>query len=73
MTMIPSQGTAQIVFYVLVLLALTPLLGSYMARVYEGEHGAPGPLVRLRRARLLPAAAHVARTRSRTGSTTARA
>ena len=38
MTMIPSQGTAQIVFYVLVLLALTPLLGSYMARVYEGEH-----------------------------------
>src|SRR5690349_13463522 len=37
MTMITSQGTAQIVVYVLVLLALTPLLGSYMARVYEGE------------------------------------
>ena len=37
MTMITSQGTAQIVVYVLVLLILTPLLGSYMARVYEGE------------------------------------
>ncbi len=35
--MITSQGTAQIVVYVLVLLILTPLLGSYMARVYEGE------------------------------------
>jgi K+-transporting ATPase ATPase A chain len=38
MTMIPLQGTAQIVFYVLVLLAVTPILGSYMARVYEGEN-----------------------------------
>ncbi len=38
MTMIPFQGTAQIIFYVLVLLAVTPLLGSYMARVYEGEN-----------------------------------
>jgi two-component system, OmpR family, sensor histidine kinase KdpD len=38
MTMIPFQGTAQIVFYVVVLLALTPLLGGYMARVYEGEN-----------------------------------
>ena len=37
MTMIPLQGTAQIVFYVVVLLAVTPLLGSYMARVYEGD------------------------------------
>jgi potassium-transporting ATPase potassium-binding subunit len=37
MTMIPTQGTAQIIFYVVVLLALTPLLGSYMARVYEGD------------------------------------
>ncbi len=37
MTMITSQGTAQIAVYVLVLLILTPLLGSYMARVYEGE------------------------------------
>ena len=35
--MITSQGTAQIVVYVLVLLVLTPILGSYMARVYEGE------------------------------------
>ena len=38
MTMIPFQGTTQIVFYVLVLLLVTPLLGSYMARVYEGEN-----------------------------------
>jgi potassium-transporting ATPase potassium-binding subunit len=38
MTMIPLQGTAQIIFYVVVLLAVTPLLGSYMARVYEGEN-----------------------------------
>ena len=37
MTMITSQGAAQIVVYVVVLLILTPLLGSYMARVYEGE------------------------------------
>jgi K+-transporting ATPase ATPase A chain len=37
MTMITSQGTAQIIVYVLVLLILTPFLGSYMARVYEGE------------------------------------
>jgi potassium-transporting ATPase potassium-binding subunit len=36
-TMITSQGAAQIVVYVVVLLILTPLLGSYMARVYEGE------------------------------------
>ena len=36
--MIPFQGAAQIVFYVLVLLLVTPLLGSYMARVYEGEN-----------------------------------
>ncbi len=37
MTMIPAEGAAQIAFYVLVLLAVTPLLGSYMARVYEGD------------------------------------
>jgi K+-transporting ATPase ATPase A chain len=37
MTMITSQGAAQIVVYVGILLILTPLLGSYMARVYEGE------------------------------------
>jgi potassium-transporting ATPase potassium-binding subunit len=36
-TLIPTQGIAQIVFYVVVLLLLTPLLGSYMARVYEGD------------------------------------
>ena len=37
MTLVPTQGIAQVVVYVLVLLALTPLLGSYMARVYEGQ------------------------------------
>ena len=31
------QGWLQIAFYVVVLTALTPLLGSYMARVYQGE------------------------------------
>ena len=37
MTLIPTQGIAQIVFYVVVLLILTPPLGWYMAKVYEGE------------------------------------
>jgi K+-transporting ATPase ATPase A chain len=36
-TLIPTQGIAQIVFYVVVLLILTPPLGWYMAKVYEGE------------------------------------
>ena len=31
------QGWLQIAFYVVVLTALTPLLGAYMARVYQGE------------------------------------
>jgi K+-transporting ATPase ATPase A chain len=31
------EGWAQIVFYLVVLTALTPLLGGYMARVYQGE------------------------------------
>jgi potassium-transporting ATPase potassium-binding subunit len=38
MTMIPTEGVGQIVFYVIVLLAVTPLLGTYMAKVYEGEN-----------------------------------
>ena len=37
MTLPPFQGIAQIAVYVLILLALTPLLGSYMTRVYEGD------------------------------------
>ncbi len=37
MTLPPYQGIAQIIFYVLVLLAVTPLLGTYMAHVYEGD------------------------------------
>jgi potassium-transporting ATPase potassium-binding subunit len=32
------QGWLQIAFYIAVLTALTPLLGAYMARVYQGEH-----------------------------------
>ena len=31
------QGWAQIAFYLVVLTALTPVLGSYMARVYRNE------------------------------------
>jgi K+-transporting ATPase ATPase A chain len=37
MTLIPSQGIAQIAVYVIVLLALTPPLGIYMAKVYNGD------------------------------------
>ncbi len=37
MTLPPYQGIAQIIFYVVVLLAVTPFLGAYMARVYEGD------------------------------------
>ena len=33
-----AQGWLQIAFYAAVLTALTPLLGAYMARVYQGEH-----------------------------------
>ena len=32
-----AQGWAQIAFYLVVLTALTPPLGAYMARVYQGE------------------------------------
>jgi K+-transporting ATPase ATPase A chain len=46
-----SQGVFQIAIYFLVLLALTKPLGSYMARVYEGErtflHSVLRPLERL--------------------------
>ena len=45
------QGYAQIILYFVVLLALVKPLGSYMARVYEGErtilHRVFGPLERL--------------------------
>jgi potassium-transporting ATPase potassium-binding subunit len=37
MTLLPSQGIAQIVVYVVVLLALTPPLGMYMAKVHNGD------------------------------------
>ena len=73
MTLIPAQGIAQIVFYVIVLLAVTPLLGSYMARVYEGEHGAARPLVRRSRSAASTACCGHRPTRSRTGRATARA
>ena len=46
-----AQGWLQIVFYLVVLTALTPLLGAYMARVYQGERVALdrvlGPVERL--------------------------
>ena len=46
-----AQGWLQIVFYLVVLTALTPLLGGYMARVYQGERVALdrvlGPVERL--------------------------
>jgi potassium-transporting ATPase potassium-binding subunit len=48
---VTAQGWLQIVFYLVVLTALTPLLGAYMARVYQGEHVALervlGPVERL--------------------------
>ncbi len=37
MTLPAFQGVTQIAVYAIVLLALTPLLGGYMARVYQGE------------------------------------
>jgi potassium-transporting ATPase potassium-binding subunit len=37
MTLPPLEGIAQIVFYLIVLMLLIPPLGSYMARVYEGQ------------------------------------
>ena len=46
-----AQGWLQIAFYLVVLTALTPLLGGYMARVYQGERVALervlGPVERL--------------------------
>jgi hypothetical protein len=37
-------GWAQIVIFLVVLTALTPLLGGYMARVYQGRHVLLSPL-----------------------------
>ena len=39
------NGWLQIVFFVVVLTALTPLLGDYMARVYTGERVFLTPLL----------------------------
>jgi K+-transporting ATPase ATPase A chain len=48
---VTAQGWLQIAFYLAVLTALTPLLGGYMARVYQGERVALervlGPVERL--------------------------
>jgi K+-transporting ATPase ATPase A chain len=45
------SGWAQIVIFIVVLTALTPLLGGYMARVYQGRpvflSGVAGPVERL--------------------------
>ncbi len=55
-----AQGWLQIVFYLAVLTALTPLLGAYMARVYTGQplllERVLGPLERLVYRLLGPAA-----------------
>ena len=65
-----AQGWLQIVFYVAVLTALTPLLGGYMARVYQGERVAARARPRPGRAADLPAAAAPTRGASRTGRPT---
>ena len=65
-----AQGWLQIAFYLVVLTALTPLLGAYMARVYQGEHVALervlGPVERLD----LPRCFAPTRSGSRTGRPT---
>ena len=53
-------GIGQILLYAVLLIALTPPLGAYMARVYRGERRPARALVRLCRARL-PAAGRRAR------------
>ena len=49
-----ANGIVQLVFYVVVLLALAKPLGAYMARVYEGQPLVAGPRARLARAPDLP-------------------
>ena len=39
-----ANGYLQLVFYVVVLIALAKPLGAYMARIYEGQPGCPEPL-----------------------------
>ena len=53
-----AQGWLQIAFYLAVLTALTPLLGAYMARVYQGERVSLERVFGPRRAADLPRAAH---------------
>ena len=67
---VTAQGWLQIVFYVVVLTALTPVLGAYMARVYQGEHVFLDARARAGRAAHLPRAPHRPRARSRTGRPT---
>ena len=66
-----ANGIAQIVFYLVVLIALAYPLGIYMARVYSGTLGVAA-LARRARARLLPPGRHRRRRASRTGSPTRR-
>ena len=65
-----AQAWLQIAFYVAVLTALVPLLGAYMARVYQGERVALsrlfGPVERAD----LPRARHRSRRASRAGRAT---
>ena len=67
-----AQGWLQIVLFLVVLTALTPVLGAYMARVYQGETVAADARARPARAADLPRAAHRLRSASRTGSGYAR-
>ena len=46
-----AQGWLQIAIFVAVLTALTPLLGAYMARVYQGERVVLDARARAARAR----------------------
>ncbi len=48
------QGWLQIILFLAVLLALTPLIGGYMARVYGNERVFLDPGPRTARAALLP-------------------
>ena len=66
-----ANGIAQIVFYLVVLTALTPPLGAYIARVYEGRRipGLSRVLGPVERGHL-PAPAHRHREASRAGRPT---
>ena len=67
-----AQGWLQIALYLVVLTALTPLLGAYMARVYQGERVAARARARPGRAADLPRCSAPTPSDSRTGRRYAR-